>query len=204
MGISWLWHFTRFDDKEGLREQNEYRAAMFYSRWRALHSSFEDFIGFVRNTLRERDGQAELDALSDYLLRDVGQQRGSDGAVFPLLSDPRCAGISYRCSQHSCESNSEAGKHRQPSRSVCSNRRASELQRDTEVSSISDQPMTIPDESTLRPNDTADEFEQNLSRRNRRCADPVINDTSPTQVRSQRQSRSIPCPATLPLRLHRQ
>jgi len=91
MGIGWMWHVTRSDGPQGphgLQAQNEYRAARFHARWRALCGWLE---ARVERRVRQRRAHALQHAFGrhpDALLQDIGLQRGTTGTIGPATPDP--------------------------------------------------------------------------------------------------------------------
>ena len=85
MGIGWLWHYTRSDDADRLRTDNEARAAAFYGRWRTAYVVVEDLarraLDRRRDARRRRTGLRELGALSNRLLDDVGLRLDGTGRL---------------------------------------------------------------------------------------------------------------------------
>ena len=85
MGIGWLWHYTRSGGTDGLREDNEARAAAFYGRWRTACVILEDLtrraLDRRRDARRRRAGLRELGALSNHLLDDVGLRLDGTGRL---------------------------------------------------------------------------------------------------------------------------
>jgi len=103
MGISWLWHFTHTDGKDDFVQQNENRAANFYSLWKKLGKLRRAIARLLMGSIRQQALRRQIDSLPEHVLRDVGLQREPDGALVTALVEPKPVLNRYRVAQPSIQ-----------------------------------------------------------------------------------------------------
>jgi len=91
MGIGWLWHYTREQDREAFASQNQARAATVYRRWRALVERFDGFRERIRASRLTRQARQQLARLPEHMVADLGLRWSTREEIVLLERDGRAS-----------------------------------------------------------------------------------------------------------------